>query len=389
MARFFKILLGLIIVLIISGTILVTGKQAEPFPADSQSILVLQPGALPVASYKQVFIDRSRPTNANGDYPGSNQRELPGMVWYPGNKVSAPYPLLVYSHGFSSNHQEGAYLAEQLASLGYVVVAVDYPLTNTFAAGGPDVKDVVNQPADVSFLIDTLLAAGSDANHPLYGMIDAGRIGVTGISLGGMTSTMAAFHPAMGDPRIAAALSIAGPTEQFTARFFQHRAIPFLMLATDTDALVAYNTNALPVLDKVAGSQLVTIHQASHTGFAGSAALLRWLDNPDVVGCYMVLSNVDEELSAEDPWFELLGSREQGINYESNSELCTLDPLPPVMNPLRQQMITSVVVSSFFQSQFASQPTVREAAARYLAETLAAELGEVDYQQAQLAPTGS
>ena len=57
----------------------------------------------------------------------------------------------------------GAYLAEQLASLGYVVVAVDYPLTNGLAPGGPDVKDVVNQLADVSFLIDT--PAGTQCRH--------------------------------------------------------------------------------------------------------------------------------------------------------------------------------------------------------------------------------
>ena len=44
-----------------------------------------------------------------------------------------------------------------------------------------------------------------------------------------------------------------------------------------------------------------------------------------------------------------------------------------------QQMITSIVVSSFFQSQFARSAGERAAANQFLRQTLAAELGEVDY----------
>ncbi len=46
----------------------------------------------------------------------------------------------------------------------------------------------MNQPADVSFLIDTLLAQSTTPGHRLEGMVDKTRIGVTGISLGGMTN---------------------------------------------------------------------------------------------------------------------------------------------------------------------------------------------------------
>ena len=124
---------------------------------------------------------------------------------------------------------------EELASHGYVVVAVNYPLTNMGAPGGPNVKDVVNQPGDVSFLIDSLLEQSATSGHSLEGMVDADRIGVTGISLGGLTSTLAAFHPEWADDRIKASLSIAGPTALFTPEFFQHRDVPFLMLAGDID----------------------------------------------------------------------------------------------------------------------------------------------------------
>jgi hypothetical protein len=243
---------------------------------------------------------------------------------------------------------------------------------------------VVNQPADVSFLIDSVLAQSATAGHMLAGMIDDSRIGVTGISMGGMTSTLVAYHDSMMDERVNAVLSIAGPTSSFTDTFFSFREIPFLMLAGDIDALVPYATNAARVPASVVGSQLVTVANASHTGFAGPAAPLRWLSNPDSIGCYMVKDNVD--MAMEEPWFDLLGTPEQGINYEMINELCKVDPLPPAMNILRQHMITSVVVSSFFQSQFAANAETREAAQNFLSEVIGEELEEVSYQAAPTRP---
>ena len=377
MKWFFLSILGLAAFLIAAGAILTTGKQPEPFPSSSQSAARIQPGTLSTTRYTTSFADNTRSTNANGDYPGAKSRELHGKVWHPIEKQGAPYPLIIYSHGFTSTHEGGAYLAQQLASLGYVVAAVDYPLTNMAAPGGPNAKDVVNQPADVSFIIDTLITQSGTAGHALEGLVDESRIGATGISLGGLTTTLVSYHPEMRDPRIGAALSIAGPTNIFNDTFFTHAEVPFLMLAGDIDALVPFESNALPVMEKVPGAQLVSIKGASHTGFAGPAAPLRWLDNPDSIGCYMVKTNIDQSL--EDPWYNLIGTPEQGINYDAQNELCRMDPLPKAINVLRQQMITSVVVTSFFQSIFAPSQRQRDDAARYLSDVLAAEISEASY----------
>ncbi|MBT4521438.1 MAG: hypothetical protein HOC23_15675 [Halieaceae bacterium] len=365
---------------LILATILVlaNGRQPQPFSAQTDAALRLQPGPLTVLQYDQTFIDPSRPTAANGDYAGEAARSMEGTVWHPGSADKGPYPLIVYSHGFTSNRMGGAYLAEQLASLGYVVVAVNYPLTNFEAPGGPNVKDVVNQPADISFLIDTLIEASKTSGEVLEGMVDETRIGVTGISLGGMTTTLVSFHPDMRDPRIGAALSIAGPTATFTEVFFTHAKLPFLMLAGDIDALVPYASNAAPVPAKVAGGELITVSGASHTGFAGPAAPLRWMNNPDALGCWMVMNRIGE--APDQSWHNLLGAPELGIDYDAKAGLCEVEPLPEAMNVLRQQMITSVVVSSFFQSHFAPTGKVREAAQEFLSDTLAREVGEVNYR---------
>ncbi len=381
MRKALKFLLLLVAVpLLVLGVVLALGKQPTPLARGSESAARLAPGPYEILQFDETFIDTSRPSPAHGEFAGSSQRELLATVWHPRGYEAGPYPLIVYSHGFSSNRRGGAYLAEHLASHGYVVVAANFPLTNTYAPDRPWVRDIVNQPGDVSFLIDQLVARSTDVDSGLWRMIDERQIGVTGISLGGMTSTLVAFHPELGDERVGAALSIAGPTRQFLPAFFEHREVPFLMLAADIDALVPFGSNAAPVLEMVPESQLVTVVNGSHTGFSGQATPLRFMSNPDALGCYIVLQNIEND--NDDFWLDALGTPEQGINYDAANELCLMDPLPPAMNPMRQQMITALVVRAFFDSQFATHDDDREAAQDFLADTLPGELGEVRYQAA-------
>ncbi len=372
-----KLLLILLALLVASGLVLAFGKQPEPLPEGSISAARLAPGPFRVVSFDETFVDSSRPSPAHGSFEGSDRRELVATVWHPSSYEGGPFPLIVYSHGFSSNRRGGAYLGEHLASHGYVVVAANFPLTNSYAPDRPWVRDIVNQPGDVSFLIDQLLAYSVNADSPLWRMIDERRIGVTGISLGGMTSTLVAFHPQMGDERVGAALSIAGPTGQFLSRFFEHREVPFLMLGGDIDALVPFDSNAAPVLDKVPDSQLVTVLKGSHTGFSGQATPLRFMSNPDALGCYIVEQNIEDD--TEEFWLDELGTAEQGINYDAPNELCQMDPLPEAMNPMRQHMITALVVRAFFDSRFATDDNDRERAQDFLAIVLPGELAEVRY----------
>lgn len=378
-----KLLLKLLAVLgvLLFGLLLYItfSHQPEEFPERSESAARLQSGPWTVASVEERFVDRSRPTQANGDFAGAGQRELAGGVWYPVEAEVGASPLLVFTHGFTSTHRNGAYLAEHLASHGFVVVAVDYPLTHMGAPGGPMVEDVVNQPGDVSFLIDTLLGRSAVAGNALTGKIDAQRIGVFGISLGGLTSTLVAYHPRWRDPRIGAALSIAGPADFFTSEFFTTADLPFMMLAGDLDVLVPYATNAAPIPAKVPGAELVTIAGGAHTAFSGGVRWLRMMDNTDALGCYSVKRAIEND----DPnnWIDLLGSEDEGIDYSVESQLCKVDPLPKAMNVLRQQMITQVVVRAFFERHLAADAARRREATQYLSGVMARELPEVSYRR--------
>ena len=374
-----KVLLSLLLFAVAGGLVLTLGKQAAPFPEGSESASRLLPGPYTVASYDARLRDSSRGSPAHSDYEGSDERVLEVSVWHPANPLQTPQPLVVYSHGFSSSREGGAYLGRHLASYGFVVVAADFPMTHMKAPGGPWVRDVVNQPGDVSFLIDRLLAANADSEHVLHAQIDPDRIGVVGLSLGALTSTLVAYHPEWRDSRVGAVLSIAGRTSPFSKVFFESPSpTPFLMLAGDIDALVPYKANAQPVLNKIPGAQLVTIHGGSHAGFAGSASVLRFMNNPDALACWIVMRNVDDQDSAG-TWLNALGRPEQGVRQSSRVESCALPVLPTAINPLRQQMITTVVVRAFFDAVFSRGADERALAQQFLSERLPAEVDNVSY----------
>jgi len=345
-------------------------------PNGSQSLARFAPGPYRVLDEDFRAVDDSRPTPANGDTPAHPGRELVGEIWRPAH-LDEPGPLVVYSHGFMSYHRESLYLARFLASHGYTMIAVDYPLTSLARTLKPRVTDVANQPGDVSFLIDTLLARNLDSADPLYRSIDPQRIAAVGLSLGGLTSTLVAFHRRLRDPRIAAAVSIAGPASVLTGAFFTDTQKPYLLVHGESDVIAPYARNALPVLAARPGTILVTLKNASHTGFAQPAAIgMRFMDNPDRLGCKAVLKGLAEELAGQQrAMLAVLGDAADGINLDAQVEVCASTPPAKVMPAARQQMFTALAVQAFLDSVFAPDSATRAADRDYLLHTLPQENG--------------
>ena len=100
-----------------------------------------------------------------------------------------PFPLVVAAHGFDGHPSTFTELFGRWADAGYVVAAPAFPLSNDEVPGEPTVADLASQPGDVSFVIDELLAAGTDGASPVFGAVDPERIGVAGLSLGAATTT--------------------------------------------------------------------------------------------------------------------------------------------------------------------------------------------------------
>ena len=185
---------------------------------------VSERGAFGVGVMTLELVDASRPTAPNRDYAGSPERKLVTEVWYPASPSATapeaqdaaadlsggPYPLIIFAHGFSAFRRQSASYAQHLASHGYVVASPDFPGSFIGAGGGARIYAVLDQPADVSFVIDELLGREGEAGWSLNGVIDHETIGMTGHSLGGLTTMLTAYGERR-DPRIDAIAPISPP----------------------------------------------------------------------------------------------------------------------------------------------------------------------------------
>jgi predicted dienelactone hydrolase len=99
--------------------------------------------------------------------------------------ASARYPLVIVSHGYPGSRLQMSYLTENLASKGYVVVAIDHPeSTRADKSGFP--STLLNRPLDDLFVLDTVAAwAKAGSGHALAGIVDPDRTALVGYSMGG------------------------------------------------------------------------------------------------------------------------------------------------------------------------------------------------------------
>jgi predicted dienelactone hydrolase len=146
----------------------------------------------------------------------------------------------------SVRRQSASYTAH-LASHGYVVISPDYPLSNGAAPGGPRLGDVLNQPGDVSFLIDSFLRFSDEPGNLFEGAIDEAAIGLTGHSLGGLTTILATFG-SLADSRVKAAVSLAGLACLVGNESYEGSHTPLLVISGTEDRIVPF-TNARPAYD--------------------------------------------------------------------------------------------------------------------------------------------
>ena len=195
------------------------------------------------------------------------------------------FPLVVFSHGFGAHRRQSSFLCTHLASHGYVVAAMDHT-GNTImemvqmmmaaqmgAAEPPDPAAILSEiiparPADVSFVIDRLLAGAAEG---LPG-IDAERIGMSGHSFGGWTTLMVAGR----DRRIRAALPLAPaggwsplPSRPLTDAldFAWGRDVPTLFLVADSDTILPLRGMRELLARTSSTKRMVILANADHMHF--------------------------------------------------------------------------------------------------------------------------
>ena len=149
-----------------------------PFPFDPS-----QPGIAQVKILNLSLNDQKR------------ARQIPVDIYW-STAATANKPVIVFSHGFGSVRTDLRYLAEHLASHGYVVAALEHPgsneaNTNSAFQGKTRVvmpQEFLNRPQDISFVLDELEKLNQTANNPLQGKLATNKVMVIGYSFGGSTA---------------------------------------------------------------------------------------------------------------------------------------------------------------------------------------------------------
>src|SRR5215207_7135156 len=190
-----------------------------------------RPGTYGVAELTETFVDTSRPTESANGQGNAPTRTLVTVIHYP--QSDGPFPLIVLAHGQTGHPNKFNQLTTAWASAGFVVAAPVFPLTSNQAAFAT-LGDYVNQPADMSFVIDQMLARSNDYNGPLSRRVDKHHIGVAGLSLGGATVYGITFDSCCRDRRVDAALVMAGYLLPYDGRN-EFPSVPLLIIHGNGD----------------------------------------------------------------------------------------------------------------------------------------------------------
>ncbi|MEH2150856.1 alpha/beta hydrolase [Nostoc sp.] len=180
---------------------IVAGNLNTAFWQTQQFMLAIAPQLDPKTPQIAFPFDPSQPGSAQVKILNlslndqKRDRKIPVDVYW-STAANPNKPVIVFSHGFGSVRTDLRYLAEHLASHGYVVAALEHPgsneaNTNLALQGKTRIvkpQEFLYRPQDISFVLDELEKLNQTANHPLQGKLATTNAMVVGYSFGGGTA---------------------------------------------------------------------------------------------------------------------------------------------------------------------------------------------------------
>jgi dienelactone hydrolase len=187
------------------------------------------------------------------------------LIGAPLSRSQTQFPLLLYSPGWDGARTENTFQAEELASHGYIVAAMDHPygsevtvfpdgravysklvLGNPFSSQAAEESFVRTVEAEVrlrandaSFLLDELARLNADdPDGLLTGRIDLDHVGIFGFSLGGAVAAQACWL----DRRFKAGVDMDGLLAAESER--DGPRVPFLFLLEEAAGPIHGDANS-------------------------------------------------------------------------------------------------------------------------------------------------
>lgn len=196
--------------------------------------------------------------------------DLPGgvdaKIYYPATSAGqngaydgsgAPYPVIAYGHGFLQHPDRYKATLDHLATYGYFVIAPESELGLL-----PSHQGLAD---DMNSVFDYMEAQNAESTSWLFNQVDVGAYGLSGHSMGGGASILAAA----GNPDVRAVVNMAA-AETSPSAINQMPAVdaPILLLAGSQDGITPVAQHQQPMYDNgVAPRQLAVITGGYHCGF--------------------------------------------------------------------------------------------------------------------------
>lgn len=142
-------------------------------------------------------------------------------------RSSKKYPVVIFSHGLGGMRMQNTIQMEELASNGYVTIAIDHAYdanitlfndgsSADFRSGAegdltPEqfwdlrLPQIYTRVADVRFILD-YIDRQTKVQHPFWELLDMSKVGMLGHSFGGGTAIVTSYE----DPRIKACVGLDG-----------------------------------------------------------------------------------------------------------------------------------------------------------------------------------
>lgn len=225
--------------------------------------------------------------------------------------VAGRHPLVIVSHGYPGSRLQMSYLTENLASKGYVVVAIDHP-ESTRADKAGFASTLLNRRLDDLFVLDSVAAwAKPGSGNFLAGVVDAGNTALIGYSMGaygalntvgaGVSAAAAAYVPggklavnqqgnadyeSRRDARIKAVVAFApwgGAHKVWDAEGLAGVRTPTLFITGDQDDVAGYKDGVVRIFEGAVNADryLLTYQGGRHNSAPNPPSPAMWSNFDD------------------------------------------------------------------------------------------------------------
>ena len=294
-------------------------------------------------------------------HDGERDRKLSIRWWAPANLDSQKkYPLVVYAHGLGGDLEDSRWMAEYLVSHGFIVAAPRFPKTNGDDLENMDMNDLLNQPGDISWVVDVATDLQPGLPDRLKNTVDGSRIALAGHSFGGLTTYLAGYDKELMEPRLkAVVLLAAGVGDIFHPPFYQTRPLPMLIIHGDHDRLVEFKGTSLQTYQRADVPRvLAKLIGGTHFGHSEAHSIAFNFDN---LPCWLVPEKLKDNGNVHFHADLLSRDSAVGLGEISAPAPCQYSlPSGPTMSTDRQKTVSNELILAFLDYALAEQPDMNK-----------------------------